>query len=276
MKAKRAVCLLIFCLLLAAASPSSRAETLGREEMVDLFIKGKELFREANERVSTEPEEAKKLYLDAAMYFERIVDEGGIHNGRLYYNIGNAYFRIGDIGRAILYYRKAQLLTPNDPNLQQNLGFAIQKRADAIEEKQETKILKTLFFWHYDTSLKVRLLLFTVFFAALWTCASVRIFIKRPVLFWGQIISAVCGALLLGSILMGTVSDFRTDAGVILSKEVVARKGDGPSYQPSFKEPLHAGTEFRLLEDRSDWIHVELSDGRRCWIPRKSAGFVRL
>lgn len=51
---------------------------------------------------------------------------------------------------------------------------------------------------------------------------------------------------------------------------------DGQSYEPSFKDPLHAGTEFVLLEVRNEWSHIELPDGRQCWIPTDSASLVAL
>jgi hypothetical protein len=63
--------------------------------------------------------------------------------------------------------------------------------------------------------------------------------------------------------------------GVILDPEVIARQGDADSYQPSFEDPLHAGTEFMLLEDRGEWWQIELPDGRSCWIPEKSSELVK-
>lgn len=48
--------------------------------------------------------------------------------------------------------------------------------------------------------------------------------------------------------------EYKTEAskacGIITAKEVVARQGDGDNYPPGFKEPLHEGTEFDLLEGR--------------------------
>jgi hypothetical protein len=63
--------------------------------------------------------------------------------------------------------------------------------------------------------------------------------------------------------------------GVIVAEEVVARKGDSETYEPSFQEPLHAGTEWTLVERRGDWFHVELPDSRRCWLPADSVELVR-
>ena len=122
------------------AAFSARAE-LGETEIADLFSQGKELFRQANEAAANDPAEARELYHKAALRFERITREGGIQNGKLHYNIGNAYFRMNDFGRAILSYRRAEQYIPNDPNLQQNLDYARKRRTDRIEEQQKTKVL---------------------------------------------------------------------------------------------------------------------------------------
>jgi len=58
--------------------------------------------------------------------------------------------------------------------------------------------------------------------------------------------------------------------GVVVATEVIARKGDSETYEPSFKEPLHAGTEFRVREERAGWLQGELGDGRTCWLPEKA------
>jgi hypothetical protein len=44
---------------------------------------------------------------------------------------------------------------------------------------------------------------------------------------------------------------------------------------PSFTEPLHAGTEFVMIEKREGWYHIRLADDRTCWVPEKSVGLVR-
>ena len=71
------------------------AATLGREQLMDLFSEAKQYFRQAADLAAADPEQAKDLYRKAALRFERIAQEGNIQNGKLYYNIGNAYFRIG-------------------------------------------------------------------------------------------------------------------------------------------------------------------------------------
>jgi len=54
----------------------------------------------------------------------------------------------------------------------------------------------------------------------------------------------------------------------------VAYQGDGQNYPPSFKAPLHAGTEFELVEHRPGWFHIKLADGSDGWIPQSAAEII--
>lgn len=276
MRSIRSACrIILFSAILGTCSVSFAAPGLNETEMKNLLKEGGDLFRQANETVGKTPDAAKGLYRQAVMRFERLAGEGGIHNGKLYYNIGNAYFRMEDLGRAILNYRRAAVYTPDDPNLRQNLEFARSKCQDKIEIRQKTKILNTLFFWHYDLSLRTRSELFAVFFVAIWTFALLRIFLKRPWTGWMLGISVFLAALFLFSVAEESWMIHGSKSGVVVSKDVVARKGDSETYEPSFIESLHAGTEFDVVEQRPDWYRVELADGRSCWIPVKSVELVR-
>ncbi len=84
-------------------------------------------------------------------------------------------------------------------------------------------------------------------------------------------ICSVLTACLLASVVLETRACANRVCGVITTKEVVARQGDGRNYPESFKDPLHAGTEFDLLERRSAWLHIRLSDNSDGWIPDNSA-----
>jgi len=247
------------------------AIALDQAEVMDTYSQAKEFYRQANETVAADPDTARDMYRQSAMRLERLVREGGIHNGRLFYNIGNAYFRMEDLGRAILYYLRAQQYIPNDVNLQQNLSFARSKCRDRVEEKQQTRVLKTVFFWHYDLPTKTRAVLFFMAYVAVWLLAAARLLFRRSRFGWPLGVFAFAAVLTLSSLLVEAVGRHRSRPGVVVSTSVVARKGDSTTYEKSFTEPLHAGTEFRLVDARQDWLHIELADGRRCWIPVKSA-----
>ena len=263
---------LFFLLVTVGMSQAGGLSDLEKEELLD---QGSAFFQQATEISTVDPAGALDLYQKALFRFERLVKEGNIRNGKLFYNIGNTHFQLKDIGRAILDYRRAELYMPNDLNLQKNLAFAQSMRQDRLEEKQQEKIQKTLLFFHYDLSAKVRIIIFAIFYVGFWFFGGLKIFSRRPFINWGL------GITLLIVILFGSslISDkyFAGDnlQGVLLDAEVTARQGDSHSYQPSFKEPLHGGTEFKLLEDRGAWWQIELADGRTCWIPAQSGELVR-
>lgn len=63
---------------------------------------------------------------DAVANYRRLVDHGYV-SPELFYNFGNALFRAGQTARAVLYYRKAWVLSPSDPDIEANLLFALRQ-----------------------------------------------------------------------------------------------------------------------------------------------------
>jgi tetratricopeptide (TPR) repeat protein len=248
--------------LLACLQPL-RAE-LDAEQARAVFGEANGAFRQAGEE--KDPQRAYGLYQSAALRYERLIADGGIRNPKLFYNLGNAYYRSGDFGRAILNYRRAQALAPSDGNIRQNLEAARAARTDRFTEPTETRVLRTLLFWHFDLSFGTRLALLACFSAAFWTLAALRLLrsgpAPRPAL-------AICGGLAAALLLSVGFEGWRVGdeaAAVVTASEAVARKGDGENYEPAFTEPLHAGAELRILERRADWVLGELPDGRTFWV----------
>ena len=265
---------------LLSASQVLRAEesdgsALTRGQNADLFSEAKDLFRKGNDAWSSDRQVARDFYHKSALRFERIAREGGIRNGQLFYNIGNAYFRMNDLGRAILNYRRAALYTPNDTNLQQNLDFARKTRKDVIDESSEARALQVVFFWHYDFSTRVRAWTFGITFVVAWILAASLLFRPRSLLKWAVGACALMSLLCLTSLIIESATTAREQPGVILADSLVARKGDSESYEASFQNPLHAGTEFQVVEARGPWLHVALLDGRECWLPRSGVALVK-
>ena len=97
---------------------------------------------------------------------------------------------------------------------------------------------------------------------------------RGPVTGTMAVLLAVLLAALAASSAVQTRRQGNVHPGVITAAEVVARQGDGPNYPPSFKDPLHAGVEFELLEQRPGWLHLKLSDGADAWVPADAAGLV--
>ncbi len=233
------------------------------------------VFQQANAAAAQDPTKAEMLYGKAILLYEKIITQGHVRNAKLYYNLGNAYFLVDDIGQAILNYRRALQLDRSDVNVRNNLAFARSQRLDKVAERTERRVLETLFFWHYDFSLRTKVFLACLFFAALGGVATTILWFGRgPVT---STMAVLTGLLCLALVVSIVVENHRMQAtvnGVVTAAEVVARQGDGPNYAPSFKDALHAGTEFKLLEQRPGWLHIELADGSNAWIPAAAAGIV--
>ncbi len=262
-------------LLFSLAGVALAGESLPDSAKKELYKQGKEFFSQATEISASDPGIAKTLYGKALLRFNRLVEEGGVRNGKLFYNIGNINFLLDDTGRAILNYRRAEQFIPNDPYLAKNLAYARNLRQDKLEIKDQKKIQQTLFFFHYDLGTKTRLILFGISYVLFWILAGIKIFSQRPYTNWVLSISLLFTLLFGASLYVEQHQSTRNLEGVILGPEVIARQGDAESYQPSFEEPLHTGTEFLLLEDRGSWWLIELPDGRNCWIPSSSGALVK-
>lgn len=215
-------------------------------------------------------------YAEAAAMYESLIHEEGIRNGNLFYTTGNSWFMAGDVGRAILNYRRAEQYMPNNTDLKHNLQAALDMRADLIPEKEAHPVAEKLLGWHLNTPTPVRWILFAIVWFGFWGA-----------LFWMQrstrkeakvstIASGLISLALLISLVTEGVVKTKARPGVITAPEVVARKGDGNMYAPAFLDPLHAGTEFQRMEDRGQWWHVELANGQTCWLPSDAAETVSL
>jgi hypothetical protein len=89
------------------------------------------------------------------------------------------------------------------------------------------------------------------------------------------IVIVVIGLLcFLVSVVVDAKNEAGTICGVITVGEVVAHQADWEDSPASFKEPLHAGTEFELIEERPGWLHIRLLDESDGWIPRDSAELI--
>ena len=88
---------------------------------------------------------------------------------------------------------------------------------------------------------------------------------------WRLLSYASAIALTLSAVILGMRLSSSCIEGVIITDSVEARKGPAYAYAPAFIQALHDGLEFKLIEERGAWMQIELTDGRRCWIPQSQA-----
>ncbi len=197
----------------------------------------------------------------------------GFENGRLHYNLGNAYLRRGELGRAIAAYRRGQVFLPRDEDLAANLAFSRQSTKDAIEPPEPGPVLETLFFWHYGLSRSELGIALVVLNLLLWSVLALRLFRRgSEVLRWTTIALLLLVAHVGGSLAVHHLMP--QEIAVVVPQEIEVRSGTQLQDLVLFK--LHAGTEVRVVDRREGALRIALpgEESRGGWIAAEHAELV--
>jgi len=191
--------------------------------------------------------------------------EGGAENAALQTNLGNAALQAEDLGHAILAYRRALLLDPSHSRARQNLIHARSLLADWVPRPAAGGVLDSFFFWHEATSRATRTRIAAACFALACLGFAAAI-LRRSALPRFVAIQASCAWLVLMASLAFDPARGARDEGVVVASEATARSADSINAPSRFAQPLPAGSEVKVLEDRGGWIQIELHNGRNAWL----------
>ncbi len=222
-------------------------------------------FDEGQQLRTTQPDRARQLFRSAARQIEKLV-EGGLANGYLEYDLGNCYLQAGDVGQAILHYRRAQRLIPRDAQLADNLNVARSRCLVNIPRSRGATVLRGAFFWHYESSAEGRARTAIAAYVLFWLLLAARAMIPRRPLFVTAGIAGTIAAACGGSFAADRWIDRNTPEAVVISNDVAAYKGPASTYQRQFEQPLQPGVEVTVQERRGAWTNIKLADGKRGWI----------
>ncbi|MFN2507239.1 MAG: tetratricopeptide repeat protein [Chthoniobacterales bacterium] len=208
-------------------------------------------------------------FAEAIKHYEEAV-AAGLTSGALFYNLGNARYRSGDLGRAILNYERALLLEPQHPEAEANLRV-VRDKARALELKATWADRLTSRASPGGLSVAAA--------AAFWICAFALagLFLPRrrsPALLGLAVISALVLATAAGVLYWLEVGRKGRALAVVTGKNIEARLATADNAGSVLALP--AGSEIKILSTRGDWIYAALPNDLRGWIPANSAERVRL
>lgn len=250
MKIKKTILFIFLAALLLASSSYAQVN--------DMMQRANQLYQE--EQI----EEAIKAYKD-------ILNRGYVSDA-LYYNLGNSYFRIGQLGYSILYYEKGLKISPNDEDINYNLSIVKARTVDRIEEVPKLFIVE---WWELlITSISITawsliviflFILFLLFLALYFTSKTGKM--QR----FGFLFGSINFAFLLVAVILLISSvdrEMSTDFGVLVEVEAAAKQSPDDRSNDVFV--IHEGLKFQVEDKVNNWSKIRLSDGKIGWLPNYS------
>jgi tetratricopeptide (TPR) repeat protein len=208
-------------------------------------------------------------YQEAAEGYESLI-QSGHWQANIFYDLGNAYYRLGNFGKAILNYERALALEPRHPEADANLRLArdearaLELRQDGIERYASMATVKqyaiaaAIAFW------------FALFMAAHLTLSRRRSAGGIALITFALVI---CGASIFA--IATLASGARGNAlAIVTSKDIEARLATADNAKSISLLP--PGSEVKVLSERGDWVYVALPNDQRGWIPASAAERVRM
>ncbi len=222
-------------------------------------------FSEANTKFDSGVALFKENQLDSAITLWNSIEGESV---ALHYNLGNAWYQKGELGKSILHYEKALKLNPKDEEVLHNLSVVKNKRIDAIEELPEPVVSRAIHLLVGTLSangwIKTS---FVVLFSSLFVFA---IFLigkqnkKRHFLTF--ILLGLFGASLYA---MGFLRHHLIDSkqyGVVIPANVYIKNGPSDKEKDAFI--LHEGTTLEIQQKEDNWLRIKLSDGKIGWVKK--------
>lgn len=217
--------------------------------------------------------ESGKEHYKADAFQEAIADwkailDKGQHSKAVYFNLGNAYYKLGEVAPSIYYYEKALQLDPTDKEVKNNLVFAQNLRIDVIEP-----LPKTVFTRFYDSTIGSM-------DSNLWAWLSVGLLMAGVLSFLGYYFSATTvrkrilfvGSLVLFGLMLFSftaaylsASDEKNERSAIVFSDTMDVR-EAPKNSGTVAFQLHAGTKLEIIDQDGDWLRIKLSNGKDGWV----------
>jgi tetratricopeptide (TPR) repeat protein len=255
---------------------------LAKQEIKAVMLAGLLLVLSLTVLVSASPEsdfqKANELYenrdfKEAIELYTAIMDQG-LESSSLYFNLGNAYFKSGDLGHATLFYLRASRLAPADDDIRDNLEFArgfTSIQMEGVELNPIRSFLETLLEPYSIESLAwaSSVLFVTLFFLLIlrfgigWQYSAIRV--------------GIASILVLTAVsLFVTTFRFRyeylTRRAVLIAEDCSVRTG--PSAQSEIELEGAPGLVVEILSESGDYYNVLFENKRRGWILKELVAVV--
>lgn len=223
-----------------------------------------------------------------ALYRQAITDEGP--SAKLYYNLGNSYYRIGKTGEAVLAYERALRLDPTDTDVRHNLEFVNSRLTDRPGERG-TFIGNALD--AVATAASPNTWAWVTFTLFALTAASLLVYLFldnvtiRKIGFFGGLVTLICCCAGLSiSLRAASIAGDGSVAIVTAPSTILSTVPRTPGDRSQEAMLLHEGTRVSIIDSvasrsaidsvRTVWYDVEVDNAHRAWINAADVTKVKL
>ena len=238
--------------LLTCMAMMLMVSALSAQTRLEAFEQANTLYQESN-------------YDSAIVVYNRIIDDG-VESAPLFFNLGNAYFKNGDLGHSILFYMRALRLEPGDDDIRANLEFArsftrVQMEGVALNPVNSLMAeivapyrLNTLA-WVSSAFFIILVLLLALRFGY-----GYRSSLMRTGIVLSLILLVVCSMITT----FKYRHDYLTRRAVLVAEECPVF--GGPSEEMDVELQGAPGLTVEILDESGDWYNVLFENSRRGWI----------
>jgi tetratricopeptide (TPR) repeat protein len=207
-------------------------------------------------------------YAEAVEKYEVLLDSD-VYSAELYFNLGNAHYKLNNIAPSIYYFEKALQIQPNDKEVLTNLGFARNMTIDAITKVPEVGFARifnniinatTSDVW---SKIAVAGVLLFVFLFLFYHFAQATL--QKRLAF---VVSLLCLMTAGFSLIMAFQKENlenKNNPAIVFAQESAVKVDPNGASEELFR--LHEGTKVQILETYNAWSKIEIADKTTGWIP---------
>jgi tetratricopeptide (TPR) repeat protein len=207
-------------------------------------------------------------YQEAVDTYTQIMDSG-LESAKLYFNLGNAYYKTGDISNAILNYERAKILAPQDKDIAFNLSLARQFVVTDIEELPQPFFVRwrnrILNLYPADTWSKISIGAFILFLLLLGFFLFSRNIPVRRLTFWFGILAVIVSGLSFSFAASQKKKITERNHAIVFCPRVTVKSAPSETGTDLFL--LYEGVKVEISDSLNTWKEIRLSDGNVGWLP---------
>jgi len=214
-------------------------------------------------------------YGRAIEQFESVLQHGK-ESVALYYNLGNAYFKTGAIGKSILNYERAHTLSPHDDDISYNLQIARLRVVDKIAGPESDFFyrlwitVKSTFSIHLLSIVTPLIFGFMILLFILYLLIKTRLI--RATLKWTLIPVTVTLVLFAALFAVQLNADIHDEYGIIITEKVSITSAPYETSTEVFA--LHEGVKVKIIDRSGDYVRLRLTDGKDGWAPADAVALI--